>query len=224
MNEAGTALVTGAARGIGAAIASRLQADGIRVISPSRKLLDLSSNRSIDAYLSSLDEPVSIVVNNAGVNLLGASDEVLDEDFEQVLQINLLAPFRIIRSVVGKGMKVKNYGRIVNISSIWSLVSRERRVTYSAAKAAINGLTRALALELAPYNIMINAVAPGYIDTELTRKNNSPQALEKIADEIPLGRLGNPSEVAECVAFLCSPRNSYMTGQVIVLDGGYLCK
>ena len=97
-------------------------------------------------------------------------------------------------------------------------------MTYSAAKAGLNGLTRALALELAPYHIMVNAVAPGYINTELTKKNNTPEALERIAEEIPLGRLGEPSEIAECVAFLCSPKNSYMTGQVIVLDGGYLCR
>ncbi len=222
MNDS-TALITGASRGIGAAIASRLQAEGIKVISPSRSLLDLSSNRSIDAYLSSLTEPIDIIVNNAGVNRLGASDEIADEDFEQVIQINLLAPFRIIRAVA-KEMKVRRYGRIVNVSSIWSLVSRERRVTYSAAKAGLNGLTRALALELAPYHILVNAVAPGYVNTELTKKNNTPDELERIASEIPLGRLGEPAEIAETVVFLCSPRNSYMTGQVIVLDGGYLCR
>ena len=222
MNDS-IALITGASRGIGAAIASRLQAEGIKVLSPPRHVLDLSSNQSIDAYLSSLTEPIDIIVNNAGVNHLGASDEVIDEDFEQVIQINLLAPFRIIRGVA-KGMKVRNYGRIVNISSIWSLVSRERRVTYSAAKAGINGLTRALALELAPYHILVNAVAPGYVNTELTKKNNTPDELERIARGIPLGRLGEPAEIAESVAFLCSPRNSYMTGQVIVLDGGYLCR
>jgi 3-oxoacyl-[acyl-carrier protein] reductase len=97
-------------------------------------------------------------------------------------------------------------------------------VTYSAAKAGVNGLTRAMALELAPYNILVNAIAPGYINTELTKKNNPPQVLKQIVEEIPLSRLGEPSEVAECVAFLCSPKNSYMTGQVIVLDGGYLCR
>ena len=218
-----TALITGASRGIGASIASRLQAEGIKILLPSRHVLDLSSNQSIDAYLSSLTEPIDIIVNNAGVNHLGASDEVVDENFEQVIQINLLAPFRLIRGVA-KGMKVRNYGRIVNISSIWSLVSRERRVTYSAAKAGLNGLTRALALELAPYHILVNAVAPGYVNTELTKKNNTPDELERIAKEIPLRRLGEPAEIAESVAFLCSPRNSYMTGQVIVLDGGYLCR
>lgn len=223
MNETRTALITGASRGIGAAIAARLQADGLVVLSPSSEALDLSSTVSIDTYLSQLTDPIDILVNNAGINRLGSIDEISGKDFEEVIQVNLLGHFQLTQGLV-KGMKARRYGRIVNISSIWSLVSRERRVTYSAAKAGLNGLTRALALELAPYHILVNAVAPGYINTELTKKNNPPEALERIAGEIPLGRLGEPSEIAECVAFLCSPKNSYMTGQVIVLDGGYLCR
>jgi NAD(P)-dependent dehydrogenase (short-subunit alcohol dehydrogenase family) len=223
MNEARTALITGASRGIGAAIAARLQSEGVRVLSPSSKVLDLASTSSIDTYLSQLTDPIDILVNNAGINRLGSIDEVSGKDFEEVVQVNLLGHFRLTQGLV-KGMKARRYGRIVNISSIWSFVTRERRVAYSAAKAGINGLTRALALELAPYHVMVNAVAPGYINTELTKKNNTPEALERIAEEIPLGRLGEPSEIAEYVAFLCSPKNSYMTGQVIVLDGGYLCR
>lgn len=223
MNEGRTALITGASRGIGAAIAARLQDEGLRILSPSSKTLDLFSTVSIDTYLSQLTDPIDILVNNAGINRLGSIDEISGKDFEEVIQVNLLGHFRLTQGLV-KGMKARGYGRIVNISSIWGLVSRERRVTYSAAKAGLNGLTRALALELAPYHVMVNAVAPGYINTELTKKNNTPEALERIAEEIPLGRLGEPSEIADCVAFLCSPRNSYMTGQVIVLDGGYLCR
>lgn len=223
MSEARTVLITGGSRGIGAAIAARLQDEGLRILTPSSKALDLSSTVSIDAYLSQLTDPIDILVNNAGINRLGSIDEISAKDFEEVIQMNLLGHFRLTQGLV-KGMKARRYGRIVNISSIWSLVSRERRVTYSAAKAGLNGLTRALALELAPYHVLVNAVAPGYINTELTKKNNPPEALERIVEEIPLGRLGEPSEIAECVAFLCSPKNSYMTGQVIVLDGGYLCR
>jgi NAD(P)-dependent dehydrogenase (short-subunit alcohol dehydrogenase family) len=221
--EASTALITGASRGIGAAIAARLQGEGIRVLSPLSKALDLSSSVSIDRYLSTLTQPIEILVNNAGINRLGSIDEISSTDFEDVIQINLLGHFRLTQGLV-KGMKARRYGRIVNISSIWSLVSRERRMAYSATKAAINGLTRAQALELAPYNILVNALAPGYVNTDLTKKNNTSVELEAIATQIPLGRLAEPSEIAECVAFLCSPKNSYITGQVIAIDGGYLCK
>jgi NAD(P)-dependent dehydrogenase (short-subunit alcohol dehydrogenase family) len=221
--EASTALITGASRGIGAAIAARLQGEGIRVLSPLSKALDLLSSVSIDRYLSTLTQPIDILINNAGINRLGSIDEISSTDFEDVIQINLLGHFRLTQGLV-KGMKARRYGRIVNISSIWSLVSRERRMAYSATKAAINGLTRAQALELAPYNILVNALAPGYVNTDLTKKNNTSAELEAIATQIPLGRLAEPSEIAECVAFLCSPKNSYITGQVIAIDGGYLCK
>jgi NAD(P)-dependent dehydrogenase (short-subunit alcohol dehydrogenase family) len=221
--EASTALITGASRGIGATIAARLQSEGIRVLSPLSKALDLSSSVSIDRYLSTLTQPIDILVNNAGINRLGSIDEISSTDFEDVIQINLLGHFRLTQGLV-KGMKARRYGRIVNISSIWSLVSRERRMAYSSTKAAINGLTRAQALELAPYNILVNALAPGYVNTDLTKKNNTSVELEAIATQIPLGRLAEPSEIAECVAFLCSPKNSYITGQVIAIDGGYLCK
>jgi NAD(P)-dependent dehydrogenase (short-subunit alcohol dehydrogenase family) len=221
--EASTALITGASRGIGAAIAARLQGEGIRVLSPLSKALDLLSSVSIDRYLSTLTQPIDILINNAGINRLGSIDEISSTDFEDVIQINLLGHFRLTQGLV-KGMKARRYGRIVNISSIWSLVSRERRMAYSSTKAAINGLTRAQALELAPYNILVNALAPGYVNTDLTKKNNTSAELEAIATQIPLGRLAEPSEIAECVAFLCSPKNSYITGQVIAIDGGYLCK
>ena len=221
--EAGTALITGASRGIGAAIAARLQGEGIRVLSPLSNELDLSSSVSIDRYLSTLTQPIDILINNAGINRLGSIDEISSTDFEDVIQINLLGHFRLTQGLI-KGMKARRYGRIVHISSIWSLVSRERRMAYSATKAAINGLTRAQALELAPYNILVNALAPGYVNTDLTKKNNTSVELEAIATQIPLGRLAEPSEIAECVAFLSSPKNSYITGQVIAIDGGYLCK
>jgi NAD(P)-dependent dehydrogenase (short-subunit alcohol dehydrogenase family) len=200
-----------------------LQGEGVWVLSPLSNELDLSSSVSIDRYLSTLTQPIDILINNAGINRLGSIDEISSTDFEDVIQINLLGHFRLTQGLV-KGMKARRYGRIVNISSIWSLVSRERRMAYSSTKAAINGLTRAQALELAPYNILVNALAPGYVNTDLTKKNNTSVELEAIATQIPLGRLAEPSEIAECVAFLCSPKNSYITGQVIAIDGGYLCK
>src|SRR6185295_10930291 len=100
----------------------------------------------------------------------------------------------------------------------------ERRVSYTASKAAVNGMTRSLAVELAPHGVLVNALAPGYVDTELTRRNNSPREIAAFTAAIPQGRMGKPREIAEAALFLCSEANSYMTGQVVALDGGYTCK
>lgn len=216
------ALVTGAARGIGMAIAKKLQSEGIKVLSPTRKELDLLSNSSIDAYFSPALEPIDILVNNAGVNLLGSVLELVDENIARTTQVNLLAPLRIIRKVA-PGMVARKYGRIVNISSIWATITKPGRVTYSMTKAGLNGLTRTLAVELAAYNVLVNSVSPGYVNTELTRQNNTPQQIEEIRKTIPLLRLAEPDEIAELVSFLVSQKNTYITGQVVVADGGFSC-
>ena len=218
-----TALVTGASRGIGAAIAEKLLQEGIAVIAPTRADLDLLSNSSIASFLNALTEPIDILVNNAGVNILSGITEASDSAMLETLQVNLLAPMQLIKGVANQ-MMARRFGRIVNISSIWSVVSKKRRLTYSASKAGLNGMTRALAIELAPHNILINAVAPGYVNTELTRQNNSEQDINVIKETIPLQRLAEPSEIAETVFFLCSERNTYITGQVITVDGGFTCQ
>ncbi len=217
------ALLTGAARGIGAAIRKVLERDGITVLAPRRNELDLLSNYSIDANLESLQEPVDILVNNAGINCLAGIEEVTSDKAEAMIQVNLYAPMRLIQGIAPK-MKAAGYGRIVNISSIFGIVSKERRVLYSSTKAGLIGMTTSLALELAPFNILVNNVAPGYVMTELTIQNNPEQELEKIRNNIPVGRLAEPSEIAEVVAFLCSDRNTYITGQTIIADGGFTCR
>lgn len=121
-------------------------------------------------------------------------------------------------------MQKNRFGRILNISSLWSIVSRVGRTSYAMSKAALNGMTRSLALELAPYNILVNAVAPGYVLTDLTRQNNSAVELDAIRKTIPLQRLAEPQEIANVVAFLCSEQNTYLTGQTIVVDGGFTCQ
>jgi 3-oxoacyl-[acyl-carrier protein] reductase len=217
-----TALVTGSSRGIGAAIAEKFTQVGYKVIAPTRAEMDLASETSIDAYLSALKDPVDILVNDAGINRIANIDNVQSEDLTATLQVNLLAPFRLAQHLAPQ-MISRHYGRIVNISSVWSLVSKAGRVSYSMSKAAINGMTRSLAVECAPHNVLVNAVAPGYVMTDLTRKNNSQEDLEKIRQLIPLQRLAEPKEIAQIVAFLCSDQNTYLTGQVIVVDGGYSC-
>lgn len=218
-----TALVTGASRGIGAAIAQHLATNGYEVLAPTRLEMDLGSNTAIDAYLSKVKDRVDIIVNDAGINRVAALDNIRDQDIDDTLQINLIAPLQIIRGITPY-MRKKEYGRIVNISSIWSAVSRAGRISYTMSKSALNGMTRALAIELAPYNILVNAVAPGYVLTDLTRQNNSDAELEQISKAIPLQRLANPQEIAAVVAFLCSEQNTYLTGQTLIVDGGYTCQ
>ena len=217
-----TALITGSTGGIGKSLVSSLQ-ENVNVISPTRKELDLSSNSSISDYISSLDVPIDIIVNCAGIHKAGNCEDLTIHDFQNILQINLIAPFQIISGLV-KGMKERKYGRILNISSIWSIVSKEKRSIYSASKSGLDGLTRTLALELAPFNILVNSIAPGYVNTDMIQQYNSKKELEKIKQIIPLNRFAEPDEIAELVKFLSSEKNSYITGQIIPIDGGYVLR
>ena len=139
------------------------------------------------------------------------------------MQINVVAPFKLISGIV-ESMKRKKFGRIINISSIWGQKSREGRSIYSSSKAALDALTKSLALEFASYNVLINSVAPGYVDTELITKYNTDLELEKIKKTIPIQRFAKKIEISELVKFLCSEENSYITGQIVTIDGGYICK
>ncbi len=185
--------------------------------------MDLASSVSVERYLDGIRDEIDILVNNAGINDLAGIGEITDVVMQRTLQINLLSPLQITRRLV-EGMKARRYGRIVNISSVWSFVTKERRLPYSASKSALNGITRTLAVELAPFNVMVNGVAPGYVNTDLTRQNNAPAEIAAIAEGIPMKRLAEPYEIAELVAFMCSEKNSYMTGQIVVIDGGFICK
>jgi len=221
--ESKTALVTGTSRGIGKSIKEVLSNDGIEIISPSRNELDLSSSESIDRFLSNLSTDIDIIINNAGILKVGKHDEFSSDDFHEILQVNVIAPFKIISGVVEK-MKQHKFGRIVNISSIWGQKSKKGRTLYSSSKAALDALTRSFAIEFASYNILINSVAPGYIETDMLKQSNTEEELSNIRDIIPMNRFGKKIEIAELVKFLCSEKNSYITGQVLTIDGGYVCK
>jgi 3-oxoacyl-[acyl-carrier protein] reductase len=217
------ALVTGASRGIGSAITRVLQKAGATVLAPTRSEMDMADLSSIERYIGSVKGTIDILVNNAAINVLAGLDEIERDGLNEMLQINLVAPIMLTKLVAEK-MKANRYGRIVNISSIWSVVAKERRLAYAASKSAMSGVTRTLALELGQYGILVNSIAPGYVNTELTSQNNSPEQIKQISSSIPLERLAEPEEIAEMAAFLCSRKNSYMTGQVLVVDGGYVCR
>lgn len=215
-----TAFITGASRGIGSSIADRFRRAGFKVIAPTSHELDLADPIAIDRFFLGFHEAVDVLVNNAGTNRLASIDDVSSEALTETLQVNLQAPI-LLAKALAPGMRERRYGRILNLSSIWSAVAKPRRLPYIGAKSGLNGATRALAVELAPYNILVNAIAPGYVNTDLTRQNNSEQDLAVIRSLIPLQRLAEPEEIAELALFLCSEANTYLTGQVLVVDGGY---
>lgn len=218
------ALVTGGSRGIGAAICLALKAQGCEVIAPRRSELDLSDHGSVHGYIEAhKDEQIDILVNNAGINILNVLDVLSPKDWQEMVQVNLTAPLELIRAF-SSGMKKAGWGRIVNTASIFGIVTKEGRAAYTATKSGLIGLTKTAAVELAPYGITVNALCPGYVETELTVQNNSPAEIEAIAQTIPAKRLASPEEMAHYAAFLCSEGNTYLTGQTLIVDGGFSCK
>ena len=218
MKNKKTVLLTGGNRGIGQAIFEEIKND-FNVIIPTREELDLSSLESINKYFGG-EIKIDILINNAGINIIKEIDSILDKDIEEVNNINLVAPLKLIQKCV-TNMKKNKYGKIINISSIWGIRSKEKRTLYSGTKFGIIGHTKALSRELGEYNILINAICPGFTATDLTMESLNTEELKKIQEEIPLGRLAEPREIAKSVKFLISDENTYITGQTLIIDGGF---
>ncbi|MEK7178034.1 MAG: SDR family oxidoreductase [Patescibacteria group bacterium] len=217
-----TVFITGSARGIGESIYKKLKTEKYKIIAPTREELDLSDSVSINQYINThKDLKIDILINNAGINLPTWIDELSDDNINQHIQINLTSPIKLITAFVSN-MKKNKWGRIINISSIFGIVARGKQTMYTATKHGINGVTKALALELGPYNILVNSVCPGFTNTDLV-KRNSPEKNALIAKDIPQGRFAEPKEIAELVSFLISDKNTYINGQSLVIDGGFTC-
>jgi 3-oxoacyl-[acyl-carrier protein] reductase len=218
-----TVFITGGSRGIGAALAIELTATGHIVIAPPRAELDLADLTSLHSYLAALrGQKIDILINNAGINILKNLNELDEETWSRMLQVNLSSALRLIQEFA-PGMQERGWGRILNISTIFSQVTKERRAAYSMTKAALNALTRSAAVEYGRSGILVNSLAPGYIDTALTRQNNTQEDINQIISTIPLRRMANVSELAKIASFLVSDQNTYITGQMIAVDGGYTC-
>ena len=227
------ALITGGTRGIGSAISKRLLAEGAKVTITGTKehavifegmryrAVDFLDLKETNDFLEEVrNEAFDILINNAGINKIGEFETIDIGDFKNIQQINLITPFLLCQAVI-PGMKRKGWGRIVNICSIFGVVSKEYRAPYSASKFALDGMTAALAAEVAKYGILANCVSPGIIDTDLTRQVLGEKGIEEITSKIPIGRLGKAEEIAAFVAWLVSPENTYISGQNIAIDGGY---
>jgi 3-oxoacyl-[acyl-carrier protein] reductase len=234
------ALVTGATRGIGAAIAERLARDGARVIGTATTaegaariganlapiggrglVLDVVKPDSIEAAIEDIEAKegaVGILCNNAGITRDTLLLRMKQEDWDAVLDTNLASVFRLSKAVL-RGMMKARKGRIVSITSIVGLTGNPGQANYAAAKAGILGFTKSLAREVGSRGITVNAVAPGFIDTDMTRALAEAQRAA-LNTQIPLGRLGQPADIAAAVAFLCSPDGAYITGETLHVNGG----
>jgi len=221
-----TALITGAAQGIGAAIAIRLAREGADIIIDDRSETD-SAKAQKDAEMIQIAVQkagqIDILVNNAGVERNASFWDVTEKDFDFVLDVNLKGLFFATQEFVKHRMAVKQPGKIINISSVHEELPFPHFSSYCATKGALKMLTRNLSIELAPYNITINNIAPGAIETPINSKlMNSPDLLKALLGNIPLNRLGKPEDVAGIAAFLASTDADYMTGTTVFVDGGLL--
>ena len=234
------ALVSGASRGIGAAIAERLAAEGARVIGTATTpegaaridealssrggrgaVLNVTSQESIDALMADIEGKegaISILCNNAGITRDTLLLRMKQDDWDAVIQTNLASVFRLSKAVL-RGMMKARKGRIISITSVVGLTGNPGQANYAAAKAGIIGFTKSLAREVGSRGITANAIAPGFIDTDMTRALNEAQHTALNA-QIPLGRLGQPADIAAAVAFLCSADGAYITGETLHVNGG----
>ena len=234
-----TALVTGSTRGIGRAIAETLTEAGARVAIVGRDQAnaaevatsvggsavgfgaDVSDPASVVALVEGVEAAlgkIDILVNNAGLTRDNILFRIKDDDWDMVLDANLRGAFIAIRAA-SRGMMKRRWGRIINIASIVGITGNKGQANYAASKAGLIGLTKSVAKELGSRNILVNAVAPGFIETDMTAAM-TPEARAALSGQIPLDRLGSPNDIAGTVAFLASEHASYITGQVLVVDGG----
>jgi len=226
--------VTGATRGIGRAIATAFRAEGAWVIGTGTgkaaadreycdeyfqaDFTDFEQLRACADFVRKTEPDV--IVNNAGINKIAPFAEIDPADFLRIQQVNVVAPLYLCQAAI-PGMKRRGWGRIVGLSSIWGKISKEYRASYSASKFALDGLTLALAIEHGADGILANCIAPGFIDTELTRRVVGDEQIQRLLSIVPARRMANVEEIARFVVWLGSPENTYITGQNIAIDGGF---
>ncbi len=231
-----TALVTGSTRGIGRAVADLLSDLGAKVIYTGRKRfsdvaagekndywqLDAGDAASVEETQAKiLDLPqLDILVNNAGINGVDSVEGLDDEEWSSVLEVNLTTPMKLIRAATKVMKNARTSGRILNVSSLFGVLGRPNRHSYTASKSALSGITRSVGLELAREGILVNAIAPGFILTDMTKSMLSLERRKSLEEIVPIGRMGTEAEIARFAVFMVSDYNSYLVGQTIAVDGG----
>ena len=238
-----TILVSGGTRGIGKQIANDLCKLGAFVIVTGTKeleieklnrelpkeginkkyfFLDFLNIKSVNQFLKDLEkfDRIDGLVNNAGINRLNSVQSANKLDWDDMLNVNLSSPFQLINAISPK-MINHGYGRIVNIASIFGVISKEKRAIYSATKFGLHGLTVGSSNDLARFNILVNTVSPGFVLTDLTKKNLSQSEMEQLSEQVPIKRMAETSDISNVVVFLLSELNQYLTGQNIIVDGGF---
>lgn len=235
-----TVLITGATRGIGKAICDLFLDKGAKIIATGTDYkqidslnelvhhknltyvqADFSDDFSFKKFIDFVSKTsIDICINNAGINIIKSIDKVSQLEYLKIMKVNADAPYFISKEV-SKSMKKRQSGRIINISSIWSVISKEKRSLYTMSKHGLVGLTKCLAVELAEHNILVNSISPGFTNTELTKKSLSKDDYKSLTESVPLQRFANTDEIANVALFLSSEMNTYITGQNIIVDGGY---
>ncbi|MBC9797402.1 SDR family NAD(P)-dependent oxidoreductase [Sinomicrobium weinanense] len=236
-----TAIVTGGNSGLGYATAKKLCDNGIRTYIIGRNqektedacneigglavpvIFDLNNLEGIPSLIEGIakESPIDILVNNAGINMKKEFLEVTDEEFQSIIHTNVFSVFAVSREVV-KVMKAHGGGSIVNISSMTSQYGIPKVIAYSASKTAIEGMTRAMAVELAQYGVRVNCVAPGFIKTKMSSKalDNDPERKNKVLGRTPMGKLGEPADIADAVFYYATSESKFTTGTILPVDGG----
>ena len=237
-------LVTGATSGIGKKIAENLSSCGAELLltgiehslidelnkkfsqckHPRRRYyhVDFMDPESLGGFLDKISklDRIDVCVNNAGINRLNPIDQILDKDLEDLFAVNLEAPLRISRTV-SRIMKKNRYGRIINVASIFGKISKEKRALYSITKFGLRGLTVSSSIDLAPFNVLVNSVSPGFVNTELTDLILSAEDKRELMRMIPMRKFAETEDISKVILFLASRLNTYITGQNIIIDGGF---